>query len=52
MTDGGELTLSVRLSGGADRFVAGAGAEDGQTAGVHQTEGHSAGITILNTESH
>ena len=45
MIDGVELTLSLRA--GVDRFVAGPGAEDGQTAGVHQTEGSSARIKIL-----
>ena len=43
-----ELTLRPPgLRAGPDRFVAGAGAEDGQTAGVHQTEGHPAGIKIF-----
>ena len=51
MIDGVELTLS--LGAGVDRFVAGPGAEDGQTAGVHQTEGSSARIEILSiTVSH
>ena len=43
VNDDPELTLSLSLGDGVDGPVAGAGADGGQTAGVHQAEGHSTG---------